>query len=390
MTTLNSLMSGLQDETLGTSLLGSQLGSQQQDGIELSKVGQSLGIEEAEPSPGMTARDRIRRSRVFGLGVTLTVLLFIVLAVSVVERGPATASVVAAPPPLTNPVASKPVFQKPTPTYQDPPPRANSTFLPSYTLQQVIANPESPQSHALEWVESFPNFRNIYRWRRRQLIALASFFYSTGGTSYWPKAAKKDWLSQKLHECSWQSDELFSPKCPKRGLSGRYTNFKLKPDTLQGTLPPELALLTSLKYLELPSNPNLAGSLPKEWGQLSQLQELNLHNNQLTGTLPSQIGLLTSMTSLHLSDNQFTGEIPSTITELSNLQFLWLHHNRFNGTVSPSVCYFPNLKEIWVDCESVRCPCPQCWCAKKNEEVEGDEDDPPAKQEDKEEDNPWL
>lgn len=374
MATLNDLMNGLQPEvSLGKSLL------QQQDGIELSQVGPSIAIEEVGPSP---IQERVRRSRLFGLGATFSVLAFIVLIMTSFEKGPTTTPAVVATPPRMNPVASKPVFQVPD-TTSEIPQRANSTFLPSYTLQQIIGHPGSPQSRALEWVESFSNFRNIYKWRRRQLLALGSFYYSTGGPSYWPKAAQKDWMSTKLHECSWQSDEVFDPKCAKKGFSGRYINLELKPDTLQGTLPPELALLTSLTSLVLHDNPKLEGSIPQEWSKLSLLRDLNLSNNQLTGTLPSQIGLLTSIASLHLADNQLSGEIPSTLfTELSNLETLFLHNNRLSGTVSPSVCYFSNLKEIWVDCEAVRCACAQCRCA-------GEDGEPQERNETATREDPW-
>lgn len=58
------------------------------------------------------------------------------------------------------------------------------------------------------------------------------------------------------------------------------------------------------------------GSLPPEWGQLLQLQELHLNNNHLTGPLPTEPGQLTNLTVLTLEGNPMTGCLPATWREL--------------------------------------------------------------------------
>ena len=64
------------------------------------------------------------------------------------------------------------------------------------------------------------------------------------------------------------------------------------------------------------SNNQLAGEIPVEIGQLTNLTSLLLKNNQLIGKIPSEIGNLNNLTSLHLSDNQLTGEIPQAVCDL--------------------------------------------------------------------------
>ena len=49
--------------------------------------------------------------------------------------------------------------------------------------------------------------------------------------------------------------------------------------------------------------------LPAELGNLGNLQELTLSDNQLTGEIPAELGNLSNLQELTLSDNQLTGEI---------------------------------------------------------------------------------
>ncbi|MBS4165273.1 Uncharacterized protein NEOC65_000326 [Neochlamydia sp. AcF65] len=98
-------------------------------------------------------------------------------------------------------------------------------------------------------------------------------------------------------------------------------------------LPPEIGQLSQLQTLNL-SNNQLT-TLPPEIGQLSQLQGLWLYNNQLTA-IPAEIGQLTKLEVLNLGDNQLTA-LPAEIGQLTKLQSLALCRNQF--TIIPA--------EIW-------------------------------------------
>ena len=58
----------------------------------------------------------------------------------------------------------------------------------------------------------------------------------------------------------------------------------------------------------------LTGALPAEVGQLTSLQELHLHDNQLT-SVPAEIGQLTALEALYLRGNELTS-VPAAIREL--------------------------------------------------------------------------
>ena len=83
-------------------------------------------------------------------------------------------------------------------------------------------------------------------------------------------------------------------------------------------LPPELWQLTNLQELDL--NENQLIRLPPEIGKLSNLRELELRGNQLN-ELPSEIDQLTNLQELDLSNNQVK-RLPTEIGHLTSLQTL--------------------------------------------------------------------
>ncbi|BBI17919.1 leucine-rich repeat domain-containing protein [Neochlamydia sp. S13] len=89
-------------------------------------------------------------------------------------------------------------------------------------------------------------------------------------------------------------------------------------------LPPEICQLSQLQTLDL--NDNQLTALPEEIGQLSQqLQTLYLNQNQLT-SLPVEIGQLSELQWLYLNQNQLTS-LPAEIGQLSQLTKLELAEN---------------------------------------------------------------
>ena len=83
----------------------------------------------------------------------------------------------------------------------------------------------------------------------------------------------------------------------------------------------------------------LIGEIPSEIGNLTNLTELNLFNNNLTGEILSEIGNLTNLSApLRLDYNQLTGEIPPEIGNLINLDQLLLHNNWLSGVIPEEIC----------------------------------------------------
>ena len=104
-----------------------------------------------------------------------------------------------------------------------------------------------------------------------------------------------------------------------------------------GEIPPEIGNLTNLENLSLYNN-ELTGSIPSEIGNLSNLNSLNLSFNQLSGNIPPEIGQLSNLTLLNLADNELSGTIPSEIENLTNLVRLWIQGNQLSGVVPESIC----------------------------------------------------
>lgn len=114
---------------------------------------------------------------------------------------------------------------------------------------------------------------------------------------------------------------------------------KLAPYTLYLTkvLSEELANLSELKILNLNGH-SLKGTIPKELGQLSKLEVLDLGNvrgrkSSLAGKIPKELGNLSNLKMLKLDHNHLTGEIPQELTKLLNLKELDVRFNSLLGSV---------------------------------------------------------
>ena len=124
-------------------------------------------------------------------------------------------------------------------------------------------------------------------------------------------------------------------------LIGRY---------LSGEISPEFGNLTNLWELHL-SNNELEGEIPAELGNLTSLQGLYLSNNELEGEIPAELGSLTSLRELYLSNNALEGEIPAELGNLTNLRELSFDHDQLAGMLE--VLSMLDLDSLWL--EGSRC-----------------------------------
>jgi Leucine-rich repeat (LRR) protein len=149
-------------------------------------------------------------------------------------------------------------------------------------------------------------------------------------------------------------------------LSSSLVSLSLAYTGLQGNFPSHVLSLTNLQELELSSNLNLSGQLPKfnrstplryldlsntafsgeipySIGKLKSLTQLNLQECYFDGLLPLSLGNLSQLTSFVLAVNYLKGEIPSSLSKLTHLTYLDLQVNNFSGNI-PNV--FQNLTKL--------------------------------------------
>ncbi|XP_057501085.1 cuscuta receptor 1-like [Actinidia eriantha] len=105
-----------------------------------------------------------------------------------------------------------------------------------------------------------------------------------------------------------------------------------------------VGVMSSLRVLSL-RNSGLNGSLPEQgWCELSNLQELDLSDNNLKGMIPSCLGNLTSIQLLDISNNQLSGNLAlSPLSHLTTLEELYLFKNSFEIPI-PFVSFFNHSK----------------------------------------------
>ena len=113
---------------------------------------------------------------------------------------------------------------------------------------------------------------------------------------------------------------------------------------LRGTIPSDMASLTSLQYLTLSDN-NLSGTLPSFLNSMTQLQQLKLGSNQLSGPL-LEFASIPSLNYVDLSDNNLTGTISANFMNScspTSRLFIDLSSNEITGNVPGSLGFFADM-----------------------------------------------
>lgn len=111
-------------------------------------------------------------------------------------------------------------------------------------------------------------------------------------------------------ECDWEGVSCDSNTT---GFPGIVTSVNWADRGLTGSIPSEIAALTSLTLLDLGEN-QIVGSLPEELFQLTHLKFLYLHQNQLTGTLSERFAQLLHLERFYAGNNLLHGPFPTGLT----------------------------------------------------------------------------
>ena len=267
--------------------------------------------------------------------------------------------------------------------------------LPSYTVDAIESSYNSPQSLAYQWLRNDTALASYPEWRLIQRFALATFFYATEGPKRWKNTTH--WLSYDHHECDWFAQSYpgckdmmavlilsvythlyWSSLCATLNCvdvvagatvtdipfsceddpNGAYKHVWLWSHGLQGGLPKEFYLLTSLKSVSIYDNDLSGAPFPSLIGQLTSMLGFNIGLAKLKGSLPSEVGLMTSMKYLALTDNSLTGSIPSEIGGLSNLELAILSKNQLNSTIPSIIGRLTNLYLLMFEKNQLTGPIP--------------------------------
>lgn len=77
--------------------------------------------------------------------------------------------------------------------------------------------------------------------------------------------------------------------------------------------------LNKLQSFEVKGNKTVTGSIPKVFGQLESLEQINLSNNRFSGEIPVELGQLKNLSIwMNLDDNELEGNIPETFSNFQS------------------------------------------------------------------------
>ncbi|KAL4312993.1 hypothetical protein GQ457_01G003560 [Hibiscus cannabinus] len=125
---------------------------------------------------------------------------------------------------------------------------------------------------------------------------------------------------------------------------------------LNGTIPPEWGSM-QLVNISLLGN-RLTGSIPKELGNISTLTSLTTEFNQLSGPLPPELGNLPAIERMLLSSNNFTGELPETFANLTTLKDFRISDNHFTGKIPSFIQNWTKLEKLVIQASGLMGPIP--------------------------------
>lgn len=137
-------------------------------------------------------------------------------------------------------------------------------------------------------------------------------------------------------------DNFFNGTIPSLfNSSSNLTVLILKNNRLEGPFPLSILSITTLTYIDMSSN-QISEKL-QDFTGLSSLEELDLRENRLDSSLPSMPkGLIT----LSLSKNSFSGQIPKHYGQLNSLQQLDVSFNSLTGTAPAEIFSLPNISYL--------------------------------------------
>eukprot|EP01018_Ginkgo_biloba_P000390 Gb_07431 [translate_table: standard] len=161
-------------------------------------------------------------------------------------------------------------------------------------------------------------------------------------------------LAPTLEQLSLRSNKGLTGEIPREfGNLKQLQVLTLSQNSLHGNIPPELGRLNSLLHLDLSYN-SFKGTIPNKIGSMSNLLGLDLSYNSLNGPIPATLGNLRKLQKLDLSFNLLTGHIPVSFGNLRSLEFIALSNNKITGNFPASLSSSQSLQYFIMDNNPMR------------------------------------
>ena len=202
---------------------------------------------------------------------------------------------------------------------------------------ETMTIPESPQFKAVSWMSTFDDVDpGEYEEAFTQRYVMTVFYLSTTGEDF---LDQENWLNPELHECDWSSGISCVTDITNRLV---VVGLDLTRNGVSGTIPIEFGLLSDMNIIRLPKN-RITGSIPQSLFDMNNLQTLDLGSNLITGQLPLNLANATELSLLILSDNDLSGLLPVSLWNLKSIRTLNLSSNRLSGKLPEKLTDMPLL-----------------------------------------------
>ena len=122
-----------------------------------------------------------------------------------------------------------------------------------------------------------------------------------------------------------------------------------------------------LDFIDLGHN-QFTGELPETLFDIPTLRLVYLNDNQFDGFIPENYGNPPDLRDLYLYSNLLFGPVPGIeVGQLGNLTEFLLQDNDLTGEIPASVCSLRTpvgqLEDLWADCDEVEGQDPQIECS---------------------------
>ncbi|GAY66261.1 hypothetical protein CUMW_247350 [Citrus unshiu] len=125
-------------------------------------------------------------------------------------------------------------------------------------------------------------------------------------------------------------------------------NLGLASNPLGGVLPPLIGNFSACLKKFYAFECELAGSIPKEIGNLRGLMVLSLGFNDLNGTIPTSIGTPQQLQGFYLPENNLQGYVPHDLCHLERLNILNLSGNKLSGAIPQFLASLTALRSLYL------------------------------------------